>query len=491
MAAYVTKDDTPLLRFGGERWNTRDALEHVFIAGATGSGKTSASGKTLAHAYLRAGWGGLVLCAKPGEADLWERYCHETGRSRSLIRFDGSGTRLFNFLRYAAAAAQGRGGVSNVAALMTTVLQAANGNVSQGQNTGNPFWEKAVKECITHAFAVLWAAYGDLTLSDLMRLLHSRPKGPGQVDDPAFQQGFMGQTLAKAFEAPAYRMPAADFDLTHDYLTRVLPNPDPRTTGNLVQSLSADLAPLMSGPMRELFGTGLNLLPELTHEGAVLVMDFPLKEWNEAGKLAQHIMKYCWQRATERRAVDAGTRPVFLWVDEAQFFVSPYDAEFLSTARSARAAVVYLTQNLPALYEQIGGRSPQHVAGALLGHFRTKIWHANDCPTTNQAAADTIGKALQRRRSIGASGGESDGDSSGESFNEGGGGTNQSRNKGRNRGSSLTVQEMMDYRVQPSRFLALRTGGRPHRGRVDAILFKSARQWRATQAEWLPVEFRQ
>ena len=47
---------------------TGRAVEGVLVMGATGAGKSSASGRTIALSYLAAGFGGLVLCAKPDEA---------------------------------------------------------------------------------------------------------------------------------------------------------------------------------------------------------------------------------------------------------------------------------------------------------------------------------------------------------------------------------------------------------------------------------------
>src|SRR5260221_13636981 len=48
-----------------------DAKTGVLITGKTGSGKTSGPGRLFAKAYLRAGFGGLVLCAKADEPALW------------------------------------------------------------------------------------------------------------------------------------------------------------------------------------------------------------------------------------------------------------------------------------------------------------------------------------------------------------------------------------------------------------------------------------
>jgi hypothetical protein len=60
---------------------------------------------------------------------------------------------------------------------------------------------------------------------------------------------------------------------------------------------------------------------------------------------------------------------------------------------------VCLSQNLPAFYERIGGRNPQHTPEAYIGNFATKIFHANNCVTTNKYAADVVGEAVRHRQS--------------------------------------------------------------------------------------------
>ena len=47
-------------------WTFGHSFEGLFVSGATGSGKTSGTGRATARAMLRAGYGGLVLCAKAG-----------------------------------------------------------------------------------------------------------------------------------------------------------------------------------------------------------------------------------------------------------------------------------------------------------------------------------------------------------------------------------------------------------------------------------------
>src|ERR1019366_4608194 len=72
---------------GVDDFTIRDSSAGVLINGTNGSGKSSGSGALLARAYLRAGYGCLVLCVKTDEADLWRRYASETGRTDDLIFF--------------------------------------------------------------------------------------------------------------------------------------------------------------------------------------------------------------------------------------------------------------------------------------------------------------------------------------------------------------------------------------------------------------------
>ena len=126
----VTEMDTPLVQFSPEKadsWTLRDAYEGTMIFGRSGSGKTSGSGATLARSFLRSGMGGLVLCAKPDEADIWERYAEAAGRSESVIRFDTSGDWRFNFLEYDMQREQVAPDllVSNLVATLQTVIDVA------------------------------------------------------------------------------------------------------------------------------------------------------------------------------------------------------------------------------------------------------------------------------------------------------------------------------------------------------------------------------
>src|ERR1700693_2894522 len=93
----------------GEGFTIADALTGVAVFGATGSGKTSGTGKHLAMGYLNAELGGIVLCAKKDERRQWEQWARETARENDVIVFDASARWRFNFLDWESSRA-GEGG---------------------------------------------------------------------------------------------------------------------------------------------------------------------------------------------------------------------------------------------------------------------------------------------------------------------------------------------------------------------------------------------
>ena len=98
------------------------------------------------------------------------------------------------------------------------------------------------------------------------------------------------------------------------------------------------------------------------------------------------------ERAAERCDVTAHPRPVFLFSDEAQQFLTSFDSVFQATARSSRVCTLYVTQNLPGMYDAMGGESARHSVDALLGNLRTKVFFSQDDQTTCQVQSEWIGK---------------------------------------------------------------------------------------------------
>lgn len=537
---------TPLLSlspFPEDSFTLSDAFEGVAIFGRSGSGKTSGSGKALAKAYLRNGFGGVVLCAKPDEADNWERYAAETGRSEHIIRFDGSGRWRFNFLEYE----MQRDNVprdiltSNLVDTLMTVVEVADrakGMAASGSNS-DPYWQKAARNMLLNAVDLLYACTGRVRLSDVRKLLLSAPKTVDELASESWQQeSYFAQQFIRFYKTGgAFPMPEEDATFQADFWQNSFPTMPHKTRGNVLSTLETDVSTLLRGTMREIFTTSTNLVPELTHDGAIILLDFPIKTWNQGGVLAQLIFKYVWMKATERRAITPQTRPVFLWGDEAQLFTSSYDMEFQSTARSSRASTVLLTQNLPGYYSRIGGEQPEHTVNAMMGNLRTKIFHNNDCTTTNQWATELIGKEQVWRQSFGQNAGwsrdQSHGWSTGEttssnegissgaskgysyttgSDNHGSSSISYSRTVGDNSGSSTStqsgtsgnqsqgisggrnvgLQEERDYAVEPHEFSTqLMSGGDANKQLVTGVVVLPGRYFERNHKHWMMVAFDQ
>ncbi|NJL70937.1 MAG: hypothetical protein HC888_04625 [Candidatus Competibacteraceae bacterium] len=152
--------DLSLMQFGqGEdanHWTLQDACEGTFITGATGSGKTSGSGATLARSFLEHGFGGLVLTVKPDERKLWERYAHECGRSAQFCIVEAGGRHRINFLDYEArrpAVGMATGVIENLVTLFYTILEVY--TRSQGDQAAKDFWENAGRQLLRNTLRVL------------------------------------------------------------------------------------------------------------------------------------------------------------------------------------------------------------------------------------------------------------------------------------------------------------------------------------------------
>jgi len=169
---FVSNLDTLLLRLSAfDNFDLKGACSGVHIWGGIGSGKTSGSGKMLAGAYLRAGFGGLVTAAKPNEVERWLRYAKEHGRE--VILFDEN--EGFNFLAYELAR-QGVDGIGTVTECVMRILEAAKRASATASHHGSePFWEDATRS-VLHPSSAL---FGDRLAVD-SRYYPVRPYGPDQ-----------------------------------------------------------------------------------------------------------------------------------------------------------------------------------------------------------------------------------------------------------------------------------------------------------------------
>lgn len=468
-------------------WNKLDAftignaVEGTLVLGATGSGKTSGSGRAIATAFLSAGFGGLVLTAKPDERRNWEGYCRDTGRSDDLIVFGPSEPARFNFLDYELTRkGEGAGLTDNIVNLFSTVLEVADRNTGGSGREDEGYWRRACRQLCRNLVDLLAIATGRISIPDLYRLVVSAPTSLEQVASREWRgSSICCRYIDEAQQRIKTNREAQDLELVADYFLDEFPKLSDKTRSVVVSTFTSMIDVLNRGIMRELFCTETTVTPEAAGDGKIILIDLPTKTFNEVGAFAQVLWKHAYQRAVERRDVVANPRPVFLWADEAQNFTTSYDAQFQTTCRSARVATVYLSQNVSNFTAALGGEAKAKPAvDSLFANLNTKILHANGDAVTNEWAATMIGRTLQLF--MNGSNSYPGGDMLPGTFF----GTQQPQ-------TSAGMSEHLEFAVQPSEFTILRSGGAANRRCVDAIVFRSGGVFRSTGRTWTPVVFQQ
>lgn len=454
-------DATVLFRWGeaNHPFTLRTACEGVFITGANGSGKTSGSGYAIARAYLQAGFGGLVLTVKPGDVFDWVQYARRAGREKDLVivRPDqaDSGRHCFNFLEYELSR-PGRGGgiTENIVAVLVNVLSPG---IGARISSSDRFWDDTLRELLRNVVATASLAGERLTLRLLVDILLTAPHSTDEARSSSFlEKSLCARLLRQAFQRQDLS-PSAREDLSHtvSYWDAKFPRLAEKTRSIIEQSLSSMIDGLLRAPLRELLCEKSTFFPEDSEQGSILVLDMPTKQFGEAGRLAQLIVKTAWMAAIERRNISVSPRPVFLFQDEAQTFLTPEDKAFAQTARDRRAAIVSLTQNLSGFYSAMHAPDPRSACDAYVGCLNTKVFHFNEDPATCEFAERLFGREDRYR----------------------GGGSFSIEGKHPNeRSEQATVRRSVDFRreerprVPAASLRTLRRGGRENACNVDAII---------------------
>jgi len=505
MKKYPFSLDEPLLWFDKNcPWTIRDSLEGTAILGDMGSGKTTGSGATIAKAFLKAGYGGLVMCKKVDEVDTWLRYARETGRQDQVLIVHPQQPFRFNFLQYQfSRAGEGAGYVDNAVQLFVNLIENRREGSGQ-QERGSVFWVDGAKDLIRHSMQALILADEEISMDNLRRVIRGLPYA-GEGGKPAFPDGSFLDTILKAsinryeqdwdVESIANNTPREVAMYFWNEFARPGAN---RQSAGILSTFTGMAQPFMNGPVKELFCTETNFIPEFSRKGAIIILNLALDEWEDIGRTSQLCFKYIWQKAILRRqGLPPGEVPVFLWADEAANFMTTADKSFQEASRSSWCATVFLTQNINNYYAAFS-INPEPNANALLAGLGTKIFHRNGDQKTNQWASETIARAIQIRMSGGDndsrsySEGQNWGTNSGYNSGVGGSSSNGGRSSGSNIGFSRTDgtsrgwSQQMDYQVQPETFTRLSAVGN-----IQAIIFKSGARFEPLGLPYTGVTFKQ
>lgn len=476
--------------------------------GATGSGKTSSSGRAIAVQMLRKGFGGLVLTAKTDDLQTWINYFREaaldpkfdpnyTGdpdlydpiKAGKLVVVGTNTKYKFNPMDYDFQLAVGDAAATASSRLVNLFMSAFGSSDGRGAGT-DPFWEDALRELIAHAVDLALFAKATVSsagklslpktapsLQQLQDIIRSGPQSPEEARSKRWQDSdsLCPSFLRKAYEnfeaAQAANDSAQDELLgdlqdTFQFWLKGFPGLAERTRSVVVSSFTAKASGLLRAPLRSLLcsegeeSCHPDATPEATFNGQVVLINLPVKSFGVVGTFAQKLIKTVWQHATESnvRDVDNPCYPVFLWADEAQNFLTPDDVMYQCTARSKLASTVYLSQNIPNYHTQLGGHSSS-ATDALLGSLNVKIFHTNGDPATNEWAERIFGT-----------------DESKESQT-----TENDPHVGGSGGSTSRTKVWRRIPYAPAYlFTELHRGGRPI-GRAEAYIFMPGKIWKSCQ----------
>jgi hypothetical protein len=319
------------------------------VFGATGSGKTSGPGALLARAYLRAGFGGLILCSKVNDdRQQWEEWAGKYGRSGDLVHVDTGGRARFNFMDWEATRGGAGAGITiNLVALLDEIAGVIDpAAAGEGGGGDNAIFRQAHRHMLTNLVALPLLANLPVSLPLMGEVISSAPQSLAQRDNPDWQkQSACWQLLREAEDAtrndPDRRR---DFRECRTYFENIFPALSDRFRGSVQMMFSMLCNPFVTSPLARLFAEDTTVRPENTFDGKLIVVDLPPPEFGVAGRMAALAWKRCFQLAVMRRPQSPNNRLVFLWCDEAQNFITEKDAEYQAVARSAGGCTVYLTQ---------------------------------------------------------------------------------------------------------------------------------------------------
>lgn len=453
----------------GNAFRIADAVTGVCVFGATGSGKTSGPAKHLAYGYLAAGFGGLVLCAKKDERYQWEKWAADCGRTDDLVIVNKNGDWRYNFLDCEASRPEAGGGLTiNIVQILDEVAGAiarAAGN-ADGGGGDNKFWVDCLHHMNTNLVELPVLAGLPVSLPLLRSIVNSAPQNTAQVTDPKWVEKSACATILREADKATANADAdtrADFEECQNYWLLEFPALGSKTRGIITLSFSMLVRPLITRPLRRLFSSDTNIRPEDTFDGKIILIDLPVQEFRLAGRVANLIWKFTFQIAVLRRMQPAQgyLRPVFLWGDEMQQFVTEWDSEYQAVARSAGGCSVLLTQNRESYRRVLGNND---AVDSLLGNLQTKFFCQNT-GETNEWSAKLLGERWVQVNSTNI--GQSRGDNV------------QIVAPNTQLSAGINRSEQRRYFVEPSRFTTLKRGGELNNFQVEAIVYLGGRTFPA------------
>jgi hypothetical protein len=377
-------------------------IVNTFVFGATRTGKTVCTGRTLISTLVKPRVGFLGLCVKVNEGDnLVSTLSRSCPREQVIHVTPGSKWTFDPLSAYYAL----KGASATEAAKMLVELSEMAGRF-QGKPS-EPFWAIGTQRCLYYSLCILEIAFTRPTTAQLYQFLTCLPdvtdmkreKVGDEIRPSRFDLSFAGRTAKLAIDkVPPSR--ADEFMRAWDWLTQEWPAVPDRTRSGFQQGAIQAAFPFMQAPVADLCkGNTLGL--ELLNQGYKIILDVPVLRWGLPALLWQGAVRYITDLAMLDRPRTA--TPVIKYCDEYQWLAMPaHDARVATVSSESRYTHCFLAQSVQTMLDALGGTDQARAQmDSILGNSVLKIFHWTDCEHTQKLMAQLSGQMKEFMASSG------------------------------------------------------------------------------------------
>ena len=414
----------------------------IVFTGRPGSGKSTGL-RILMADLARQGCNILWTAIKPDEAEVAASVLPDA------VRFTPQ-THRFNPLHYEMS--RNGGSAANLAAFHDDLNEVLTRADSQKQEA---FWKGGAFDTLTNAFELAFLVRKmqgkQATYEDVYDIIMTSPTDLASAKSPEFRSSPCGLFI----DALGSRDP----DLAEkycDWFLKRLPSIGDKARGAFVTQAINSIKPFVHGPIGEVVNGDSTITPEAMLQQHT-ILDFDTLTYGVSGLAFQLMMSWLCMEAVLRRK---GDFPYFALVrDEYHQLCHPErDVRTQSVGRSQKFIGVTAFQTIPVLEAALSGSVEAQVqAKALYGLHVNKFMMNNNCHVTNEFNSMVIGQEKVMFHGMSMNGQQSEPLAWYDMFGVG------------NR-PNFSFQQQWHYRVPPTAFQNLRTGGEKNDWTCDAIL---------------------
>jgi|GEM_PF-3014137 len=372
----------------------RDLLDGgMLIVGASGSGKSSGSGKAIGRAVVRyPKSGGLIVAAKPEDYVFWKHLFKEAGRADDLIAFEPGGEWRLNFFDYLHAIdADARTTIKFILMLGESISSARSGGGDDSR-----FFSEQNERWLYNAIVPLKLALGKVSAPDIHKFFATAPTSVAQLSDDAWQRGFHNRVMRAAYDkCPRGSSEAKDYALIGEEWFVNWAEMADKTRTSIAAGIMGIIHPSTTGVVRELTSGETNCSPLDMFKGKFILCNMPPSKYGVPGTFIGAGWRLLTQFTVLQREAGPDDCINVIFLDEFQQSVNSFDAEYLAQCRSHLGCMVCLTQSVHAIYAAMKNDPGNHRANALLTNFKHKVFHSVGDAETAEYASDLVGKSLQ------------------------------------------------------------------------------------------------